>query len=124
MLERQFQFSKMLGQLFYWMAQEEYKWSLGRAYESSDKLPCPHCGREYSQQEILVYNKRSKTLNSKHLDRLAVDINLFDADNKLASSIDFLPIGEKWESLGGKWGGRFKPLGASGIGWDPGHLEL
>jgi hypothetical protein len=60
---------------------------------------------------------------SKHLDRLAIDINLFTKDRKLAPEADYLPIGEKWESLGGKWGGRFKPLNKNGIGWDPGHIE-
>jgi len=123
MLERQFQFSRMLGLLFAWMGEQGYEWSLGRAWESSDRLQCPHCGREHSQQEILVYNKRSKTMASKHLDRLAIDINLFTKERKLAPEIDYLPIGEKWEALGGKWGGRFKPLNKNGIGWDPGHIE-
>lgn len=116
MLEKQFQFSRMLGLLFYWMGEQNYHWSMGRCWESTDKLPCPHCGWEHSQQEILVYNKRSKTMASKHLDRLAVDINLFEG-GKLAPVESYLPIVEKWESLGGKAGYRFKFV-------DAGHFEL
>jgi hypothetical protein len=117
MLEKQFQFSKMLGFLFAWMAEKEYNWSLGDAWRSTDKLACPHCGREHSYQEVLVYNQRSKTLNSKHLDRLAIDINLFTKEGKLAPTEDYLPIVEKWEALGGKAGYRFRFI-------DPGHFEL
>lgn len=117
MLERQFQFSRMVGLLFYWMAEHGYRWSLGDAWRPTDKLPCPHCGWEHSYQDILVYNKRSKTLNSKHLDRLAIDINLFTEEGRLAQAADYLPIAEKWESLGGTAGYRFKFV-------DPGHFEL
>lgn len=126
MLEKQFQFSRMLGLLFYWMAEQDYKWSMGRAWESTDKLQCPHCGREHSQQELLVYNKRSKTLTSKHLDRLAVDINLFEG-GKLAPVESYRLIAEKWESLGGISGFRFgvkKEDYGTKAGWDPGHFEL
>lgn len=125
MLEKQFQFTKMLGELFTWMSTQGYNWSLGDGWRSSDKLQCAHCGREHSYQELLVYNGKSKTVNSKHGDRLAIDINLFDEKRKLAPSVNYLPIGEKWESLGGTWGGRFKPLNPNTkIGWDAGHFEL
>lgn len=117
MLEKQFQFSRMLGLFFYWLAEKDYHWSMGDCWRSTDKLQCPHCGRSHSYQEILVANGRSKTLNSKHLDRLAVDINLFTKEGKLAPVEDYLPLAEKWETLGGKAGYRFKFV-------DPGHFEL
>ena len=126
MLKKQFQFAKMTGYFFAWMADQGYDWSYGRAWESSDKLQCPHCGREHSQQEILVYNKRSKTLASKHLDRLAIDINLFE-EGKLAPAEAYRPLAEKWESLGGIAGFRFgvkKDEYDSKAGWDCGHFEL
>lgn len=117
MLEKQFQFSKMIGQLFNWMAEKEYHWTLGDAWRSTDKLQCAHCGWEHSYQELLVYNHRSQTLNSKHLDRLAVDIILFTPTKALAPAEDYLPLAEKWESLGGIAGYRFKFR-------DAGHFEL
>lgn len=117
MLEKQFQFSKMLGQLFNWMAEKQYHWTLGDAWRSTDKLQCAHCGREHSYQELLVYNKRSKTLNSKHLDRLAIDIILFTPEKKIAPAENYLPIVEKWEQMGGIAGYRFKFI-------DAGHFEL
>ena len=117
MLEKQFTFSKMLGFFFQWMAEKEYHWTLGDCWRSTDKLSCPHCGREHSYQELLVYNKRSKTTNSKHLDRLAVDIILFTKEGKMSPVEDYLPLAEKWESLGGIAGYRFKFV-------DAGHFEL
>ena len=126
MLEKQFTFSRMLGLLFYWMAEHGYDWSLGDAWRSGDKLQCCHCGREHSYQELLVYNKRSKAMNSKHLDRLAIDIILFEG-GKPAPAEAYRPIAEKWESLGGVAGFRFgikKEDYDTKAGWDAGHLEL
>lgn len=48
--------------------------------------------------------------NSLHMDRLAVDLNLFRDGCFLSSSDDHRPLGEYWESLhelcvwGGRWG--------------------
>ena len=53
---------------------------------------------------------------SLHVRRLAVDLNAFNTDGKyLEDTVDYLPLGEFWESLGTDyyWGGRFtkKPDG-------------
>lgn len=127
MLESQFQFARRLGLLFTWMAEENLNWVIGDAWRSTDKLPCPHCGREHTYQEVLVYNKRSKTAKSKHSDRLAIDLILFDGQTPIWKGEPYRKVGEKWESLGGKWGGRFGvpvDLQATNVGWDPSHFEL
>lgn len=50
--------------------------------------------------------------NSLHLQRLAIDLNLFKNGIYLTETEDYRPLGEYWESLGGSWGGRFsKPDG-------------
>ena len=46
--------------------------------------------------------------NSKHYIRLAGDLNLFKDGEYLKKTIDHLPLGLYWESIGGTWGGRFK----------------
>ena len=49
--------------------------------------------------------------NSLHTQRLAVDLNLFSPEGKfLEDSLEHLPFGEFWESIGADhaWGGRFK----------------
>lgn len=66
--------------------------------------------RTKEQQELYVKAGKSKTMNSKHLDRCAVDINLFIDGRLTWVAEDFKPLGEFWESLdpGCKWGGNFK----------------
>jgi len=50
------------------------------------------------------------TATSLHIDRLAVDLNLYKNGEWLSKSEDHKILGEWWESLGAdyRWGGRFK----------------
>lgn len=50
------------------------------------------------------------TVTSLHIERLAVDLNLYRDGEWLSKSEDHRPLGEWWESLGPdyRWGGRFK----------------
>jgi hypothetical protein len=66
--------------------------------------------RTAEQQQIYVKTGRSKTLNSIHLKRCAIDLNFFK-DGKLTYDIPTLkPVGDYWESLNPKnnWGGNWK----------------
>lgn len=55
--------------------------------------------RTPEQQQIHVANGRSKTMRSRHLERMAIDLNFF-IDGKLCYDVEKLrPIGEFWESL-------------------------
>jgi hypothetical protein len=71
--------------------------------------------RTAEQQAIHVKAGRSKTMNSKHLQRLAIDLNFFtkgvDGTVQLTYDIAVLkPLGDFWESLSpGKnsWGGNW-----------------
>lgn len=65
--------------------------------------------RTAEQQEIYVKSGRSKTMNSNHLKRLAIDLNFFK-DGKLIYDQNALQsIGNYWESLSPKnsWGGNW-----------------
>lgn len=44
---------------------------------------------------------------SLHTSRLAVDFNLFINGKYQTSTEAHRPLGEKWEAMGGTWGGRF-----------------
>jgi hypothetical protein len=44
---------------------------------------------------------------SFHKKRLAMDLNLFIYGVWQTTTEAHTPIGEKWESMGGTWGGRF-----------------
>lgn len=66
--------------------------------------------RTAEQQAIYVKTGRSKTMNSIHLKRCAIDLNFFK-DGKLTYDVATLkPIGDFWESLDPKnnWGGNWK----------------
>jgi hypothetical protein len=66
--------------------------------------------RTVEQQQIYVKSGRSKTMNSIHLKRCAIDLNFFK-DGKLTYDIKALtPVGVYWESLHPKnqWGGFWK----------------
>ena len=88
-----------------------------------------------------VQEKKAKTTDSRHLDLLAVDLVIIKDGRALntgapADNEEYRPLGEYWESLGGRWGGRFVDKGefkfknnrpfdpARDIGWDPCHFEF
>ena len=55
--------------------------------------------RTIDQQQIYVKTGRSKTMNSIHIKRCAIDLNFFK-DGKLVYDVKTLvPVGEYWESL-------------------------
>lgn len=64
--------------------------------------------RTPEQQELHYKAGRSKTMNSKHLTKLAIDLNLI-VNGQLGSRNDYRPLGQYWESLSPKnrWGGNF-----------------
>lgn len=66
--------------------------------------------RTTEQQQIYVKTGRSRTMNSNHLRRCAIDLNFFK-NGKLTYDIQELkPIGEFWRSLDAKndWGGFWR----------------
>jgi D-alanyl-D-alanine carboxypeptidase len=66
--------------------------------------------RTKAQQEIYVKAGLSKTMDSQHIKRLAIDINLLDSHGGLCAASQYAPIGAYWQSLNSanRWGGNFK----------------
>lgn len=120
-------FVRMQADLIVWAYANGYALTFGDAWRSTSPLKCPGCGEAHTYQDLLVANGFSKVPHSEHNDRLAVDYNVWK-DGELLPSGDerYRPLGEYWESLGGRWGGRFHKPGVdpNSIGWDPGHFEL
>ncbi len=85
--DKQEKFSLMIAQLTIWAYEQGYKIRKGHA------LRCKNCpvGR----------------VTSNHKIKLAEDINLFKDGKYLTTTEGHRPLGEKWESMGGCWGGRF-----------------
>lgn len=96
------------------------------AHQMGLSLTFGHAWRDSETQKRLVAQGLSKTENSKHLDRLAVDFNLFKDGKYITDKNEYRPLGELWEKIGGRWGGRFglKPEEYdTTIGWDSSHFE-
>lgn len=126
LIENQIKFSKMIGEFIVWLNNEGYQVRFGDAWRSTDKLGVPGIDVKFSYQELLFYNGKTKVKYGKHNDRLAVDLLIYKNGKELTDE-EYRFIGEKWESIGGRWGGRFgvkKEEYNSKIGWDRGHFEL
>jgi peptidoglycan L-alanyl-D-glutamate endopeptidase CwlK len=68
--------------------------------------------RTVEQQQIHFKAGRSKTLNSVHMKRCAIDFNFFKGDKLIWDKATIEPLGVYWESLNSKnrWGGNFRSL--------------
>lgn len=130
--DKQCVFSKMLGEFLVWLYSQGYGCQMGDTWRSTDKLFVPTGGKgfdddvAYTYQELLFYNNKTKLVYGKHNDRLAADL-IIRKDDKILAKEELRPIGEKWESMGGRWGGRFgvtKEEYDVKVGWDSGHFEL
>jgi len=65
--------------------------------------------RPDEMQRIYVQTGRSKTLDSQHGKRLAIDLNLF-LSGALCTRDQIAPLGQWWEALSPKnrWGGSWR----------------
>lgn len=67
--------------------------------------------RTLDQQKIYVDEGKSTTMKSKHLNRLAIDLNFFKPNGELTYKKDDVQwIGNFWESLRpeNEWGGNWE----------------
>ncbi len=113
--EKQQMFARKVTVLLDWIYSQGWEVTLGEVY------------RPKVMQYLYLWAKRSQTLKSKHLDRLAIDLHLFIDGEYIKDPEKHRPLGEYWELLGGHWGGRFgvkKKDYDIKIGWDSGHFEF
>ena len=68
--------------------------------------------RTPEQQAVYVKTGRSKTMQSNHLKRCAIDLNFFKDGKIIWDKETLAPMGAYWESLNPKnrWGGNFRSL--------------
>lgn len=68
--------------------------------------------RTAEQQEIYFKQGKSKTMNSNHLRRLAIDLNFLKNGQPVWDKTALQDVGKYWESLHplNRWGGNFKSL--------------
>ena len=94
--EKQIKFALMLGRLL--------------IYASIAKIPVKivELYRTPKRQLVLVKKGFSKTLNSKHLCGLAIDLAIIKEGRYITDIGEYEPLGAFWEGIGGVWGGRWK----------------
>ena len=114
---RQRDFTLMVVRLIDWIFSNGMEATLGEAWRTP-----------YQQAKYFLDGK-SKTLHSKHLQRLAIDLNLFIDNHYITDPEKYRPLGEYWESINSEnvWGGRFgikKEDYATKVGFDANHFEL
>ena len=97
------EFTLDIARLIAFADQQGIKLTFGEAYRTNDQQELYFTGKtlriEDGELEVISGKKRTKTMNSKHLSRLAVDFNFFK-DGKLTYKLEDIEIlGDYWESL-------------------------
>ena len=96
--QKQQVFSKNIAYLIFYADSIGIQLTFGDAYRSIE------------QQQIYFNEGKSKTMDSQHRKRLAVDFNFF-VNGELTYDIDKIkPLGDYWEKLhpDNNWGGNWK----------------
>ncbi len=86
-----------------------------RAFELGLRVRLGEALRTPEQQKLYFASGASKTMNSQHLKKLAIDLNLIK-DGRLATVAEIQPLGKWWESLApeNRWGGSWRGLVEAG----------
>lgn len=96
------------------------------AFSKGIELTFGEAYRTREQQLLYVQSGKSKTMNSNHLRRLAVDFNFFKNGNLTYKFEDIKEIGDYWESLHPKnrWGGDWNKNDIKDGFIDTPHFEM
>ena len=94
--QKQRRFTKLVGLLIEYAYNHGMELTFGEAYRTPE-------------QAKLNAQKGIGIVNSLHVERLAIDLNLFVGGKYQTDSAAYKSLGEYWESLGPDcaWGGRF-----------------
>ena len=95
--ERQETFSRNVAQLIEYIYSQGYRCTLGEAFRT--------------HEQAIIYSHNGKGIvNSKHCERLAIDLNLVDLNGQFVfDETHYEKFGEYWEKLSpfNRWGGRW-----------------
>lgn len=98
------------------------------AYKNGFELTFGEAYRTQEQQQMYFNTGRSKTLYSRHLQRLAIDFNIFRNGLLINSAVDIKPLGDFWVTLhtdnvwGADWDRDGSVLDETFL--DPYHFEV
>ena len=94
----QHEFLKDVAKLIYFADQQGVILTGGELYRTKE------------QQQIYIDTKKSTTMHSKHLERLAIDFNFFIDGALTYAKKDIQVLGDYWEAISDKnrWGGNWE----------------
>lgn len=94
--QRQSLFVRLVARLIEWSYANGYELTFGEAWRTPE-------------QAKINAASGAGISNSLHIDRLAIDLNLFRDGRWLSATEDFAPLGAYWKSLHEdcRWGGDF-----------------
>lgn len=93
-----------------WLFLQDVAKLIVKAKEMGITLTGGELYRTAEQQKIYLETGKSKTANSQHMKRLAIDFNFFIAGELTYDKNKIRPLGAYWKSLSpaNRWGGNFK----------------
>jgi hypothetical protein len=103
--QKQSKFAWDVCKLLCWLFENDYEITFGEAERTKE------------QQAIYLEKKLTKTMNSQHLKRLAIDINIFKNNILLTKKEDYKLIADKWSEL------DKKNVSGYDWGWDFRHFQ-
>ncbi|HLG28721.1 MAG TPA: M15 family metallopeptidase [Candidatus Brocadiales bacterium] len=116
--DEQFEFLKDTIKLFDKAIKIGFTITYGEAYRTPE------------QQEIYFRTGKTKTMNSNHLKRLAIDLNFFKPKENNVLTLTYAKselqeLGDYWESLNpqNKWGGNYSKWYPNSTFVDTPHFE-
>lgn len=118
--QKQRRFTLMVAQLIQWAYAQGYQLTFGEAYRSDEQSEINALGgalrvrladliaTQFPELAAKIRNNTGSGIRtSLHGDRLAIDLNLCVNGEYRRDAEAYKPLGEKWEAMGGTWGGRF-----------------
>ena len=107
--DKQWIFLQNVANLIMYANKKGYKLTAGEMYRTEDQQWLYYNGKTIENGELVDTSRKSKTMKSKHLKRLAIDLNIFKDGVLTYKYEDVEPLGKYWESLNdrNKWGGNF-----------------
>lgn len=112
--EKQSIFALNVSKLISYAYENGFEITLGEAQRTLDQQRLYFEGytllKVESKLKLAKTSHKSKTLHSKHLKKLAIDLNVFKDGVYLLNKKDIQKLGDYWESLDSRnaWGGNFK----------------
>lgn len=119
--QRQSVFLKNVAKLILWAFENGYELTGGELMRTTDQQLLYYHGlrleRVKGEIKLLASHKLSKTMNSDHLSKLAIDLFLFKDGKYLTDKESHRPLHEYWKTLnennysGYEWGWDFNHFG-------------